>query len=413
MNKLYFRRKTCRLCNGHNLEIVLSLVPSPLADAYVPASQLNEVQEKFPLDLFLCKDCGHAQLLDIINPEVLYRNYNYETTSSLGLVEHFKRYADEAVNLLDSPEGSLAVDIGSNTGTLLRFFKDKGMRILGVDPAREIAQKATEEGLPTIPDFFGTSISEKIRSEHGPANIITANNVFAHADNMSEIVKGVNGLLASDGVFMFEASYLVDKIHKKLFDLLYHEHLCYHSIKPLVSFFRQHGLELFDVKRNSSKGGSIRGFVQKIGGPRTISPSINELLTLEANLGIDQPETFKTFSEQIQSLKQQVQNLLKNLKAKGKTIVGYGASATTTTLIYHFGLHEFLTFIVDDYKAKQNLFSPGCHIPILEPRVLYERRPEYVLILAWRYAQPIIKNHMAFINQGGHFIAPLPTVEIV
>jgi SAM-dependent methyltransferase len=331
----------------------------------------------------------------------------------LGLVEHFKGYAEEVIKRLNPPRESLVVDIGSNTGNLLKFFKGFDMRVVGIDPARKIAEKATLEGIETIPDFFNLSLAEKIRREYGPATIITANNVFAHADDMSGMAQGISRLLASDGVFIFEASYLVDKINKYLFDLIYHEHLSYHSVKPLISFFNRHGMELFDVKRNSSKGGTIRGFAQKTAGPRKISKSIQELLLVEEKLGVERPETFKAFAFKIEGLKQQLQALLKDLKAKNKTIAGYGASATTTTLLYHFGLNDFLKFIVDDYPAKQNLYSPGRHIPILAPQVIYEQYPDYIVILAWRYSEPIIKKHSAYLDQGGHFIIPLPEIKVV
>ena len=410
---VFSRRNNCRLCGSGNLALVVPLAPSPLADAYVNASHINEVQEVIPLNLFLCQECGHAQLLDVANPEVIYCDYIYETTSSLGLVDHFRKYADEAVDLFNPPKGSLVIDIGSNTGDLLKFFKNFGLRVLGIDPARKIAEKATSEGIETIPEFFNQSLVDKIISKYGPAAIVTANNVFAHADDMSGMVKGISNLLADNGVFIFEASYLVDKIQKMLFDLIYHEHLSYHSVKPLVKFFGRHGMELFEVKRNSSKGGTIRGFAQKLNGPHKVSVSVEELLRLETNMGIDRPEVFKAFTSQIDGLKQEVRALMKDLQANNKTIIGYGASATTTTLIYHFGLNAFLTSIVDDYPAKQNLFSPGKHIPVLSPQILYSQPPDYVVILAWRYAEPIIKKHQAFLDRGGHFIIPLPKVEVI
>ncbi len=408
-----YRRNTCRLCESRNVELVVSLTPTPVADAYISADLLGEKQETYPLDLFLCLNCGHVQLLDVVNPEILFRNYTYESSISLGLVEHFRKYADEMLNNFDFPEDSLVIDIGSNDGSQLRFFKERGMRVLGIDPAVDIARKASEAGIETLPVFFTAELADKIRNERGPAVIITANNVFAHADNLSDIAQGIRILLAPDGIFTFEVSYLLDILEKYLFDTVYHEHLCYHSVKPMDTFLRRHGLELIDIERISSKAGSLRATVQLANGPRKVMPSVETFVSLEAKFGLDRPETFTTFAAAIESVKNQLGDMLQDLKSQDKTIVGYGASATVTTLIYYFDLGSLLDFIVDDNPLKENLLSPGHHIPVLPSQTLYERKPDYVIILAWNYSQPIIKKHQAFLDQGGHFIVPLPEVKVV
>ena len=407
------RRETCRLCEGRNLDLVLPLKPSALADAYVPKELTGEVQETYPLDLFWCRDCGHLQLLDVVDPEILFRNYIYVTSSSPGLVEHFRQYANEVMRRVNPPAGSLAVDIGSNEGILLGFFQKHGLRVLGIDPAEEIAHKATEAGIKTLPAFFTSELAAQVRNEYGPATIITANNVYAHSDALADMTEGIRHLLAPDGVFIFEVSYLVDLMQNMVFDFVYHEHLCYHAVKPLTTFFHRHGLELIDVERVPTKGGSLRGTAQLMGGPRAVSPSVAELIELESSMGLDRAETYLSFGAKIDDVKRQLSALLHQLKAEGKTIAGYGASATVTTLIYHFELGEMLDFIVDDVEERQGLFSPGQHIPVLSPETLYERRPDYVLILAWRFAEPIIKKHREYLERGGHFIVPLPVIEVV
>ena len=412
MSAVVHRRGTCRLCGGQHLELVLQLAPAPLVDAYVSAARLGEVQVTYPLDLFLCNDCSHVQLLDVIEPEVLYADYIYATSSSPGLVEHFQRYATEVLDRARAPEGALVVDIGSNDGTLLRFFQDRGMIILGVDPARDIAREATSSGIETLPSFFTYELAHNIRKERGPAAIITANNVFAHADDLGDMADGVAHLLAVDGVFTFEVSYLVDMLQNMVFDFIYHEHLCYHSVRPLQAFLYSHGMELIDIKRIPTKGGSVRGVAQLTTGSRQVSPSVGEITDLESRLAIHRAEPFRTFAAQIDALKIQLGSMLRDLNRKGKTIAGYGASATVTTLIYHFDLGDMLSFIVDDNPSRQNLFSPGHHIPVLSPDTIYERKPDYVLILAWRYSKPIIAKHQAFLDQGGHFIVPLPKIEV-
>ncbi len=413
MNASVFRRNTCRLCGRYDLELVLQLAPTPIGDAYVSVEHLSKVQETYPLDLFLCHDCGHLQLLDVVDPEVLFGDYVYLTSSSLGLIEHFRRYADEVLASVMPPEGALVVDIGSNDGSLLKFFQDQGMHVLGIDPARDIARKATESGIETLSTFFTAELARKIKNERGPTAIVTANNVFAHIDNLGDVADGIRELLATDGIFVFEVSYLVDIIQKMLFDTVYHEHLCYHTVKPLDSFFCRHGMQLIDVQRIPTKGGSLRGTAQLAGGPWTVSPSVARLMAIETNLGLDRAETFRAFAVRIDSVKNQLLSLLRDFKVQGKTIAGYGASVTVTTLIYHFDLGDMLSFIVDDNPQKQNLFTPGHHIPVLSSQAIYERMADYVVILAWNYAQPIMKKHQAFLDQGGHFIVPLPRVEVM
>ncbi|MBI3317668.1 MAG: class I SAM-dependent methyltransferase [Candidatus Omnitrophica bacterium] len=405
------RREACRLCGGRSLELALSLAPTPLADAYVPQDRLGEVQGTYPLDLFLCRTCGHVQLLDVVNPEILYRDYAYATSTSLGLVEHFRRTADDLLVSMEPAQGSWVVEIGSNDGSMLRRFKEQGMRVLGVDPAREIARKATESGVETLPDFFTSSLASRIRRERGPAALITANNVFAHADDLSDVTAGIWELLSPDGAFVFEVSYLADILQKRLFDTVYHEHLCYHSVRPLAAFFHRHGMELIDALRIPTKGGSLRVTVQRAGGPRSVSPSVEELTALEERMGLARIETFRSFADQLGKVKAGLLDRLREIKHKGGSIAGYGASHTVTTLLHHFDLAPFLSFLVDDNPCKQGLFSPGHHIPVFHPRVLYSQKPEVALILAWNYSQPILAKHQPFLAQGGRFLLPLPNVE--
>jgi SAM-dependent methyltransferase len=407
------QRDTCRLCEGRNLELALPLTPTPLADSYVTSKHLGKVQEVYSLDLYLCRDCGHLQLLQVVHPEAIYYDYIYETKSSLGLVDHFRGYAEEVSARIQPPPGAFAVDLGSNDGTLLSFFKQKGMRVLGIDPAREIARTATEAGIETLPHLYTRELASQIRKERGAATIVTANNLFANVDELGSFTEAIRDLLAPDGVFVFESFYLVDWLQNMVFDFAYHEHLSYFSAKPLIAFFRRHGMELIDVSRVPTKGGSVRYTIQRAEGRRPVSPSVRELTALETRIGSDRIETFKDFEMKIERARDQLTRFLQNIKKEGKTVAGYGASATTTTLVYHFRLDRWIQFMVDDYPAKQNLFSPGFHIPVLAPHVLYERKPDYVLILAWRYFEPILKKHQAFLRQGGQFIVPLPELKVI
>lgn len=413
-NSSYFRRKDCRLCGSLALKNVLSLTPTPPANSFVPKSKLFEAQETFPLDLFICSNCSHIQLLDVVDPKILFENYVYVSGTSPSFVKHFEKYAQSISATYAKGSTSLIVDIGSNDGTLLKFFKDYGFNVLGIDPAKEIAKEANQKGIPTIDDFFTQEIAYSVHEKHGPAQIICANNMFAHSDNLNAIANGIKILLADDGVFVFEVSYLVDVISKTLFDTIYHEHVSYHSVKPLVSFFQKHGMELIESVRIPTHGGSIRGVAQKKLGHRKVGLSVKQCLAEEERLQLDLSETFVNFGLKINSLKKVLIETLTLLKRKGKRIAGYGAPAKATTLMYHFDIDsELIDFIIDDSPIKQNLYSPGLHVPVLPASAIESTQPDYLIILAWNFAEPIISNLGAFHNRGGRFIIPLPEFKIL
>jgi SAM-dependent methyltransferase len=402
------RRRDCRLCESRDLVSAVRLADSPVADAYVPESRSQEPQEFFPLELFLCQGCGHVQLLDVVDPLVLFGDYVYTTSVSRALVEHFRSYADEVVREGALGSRDLAVDIGSNDGTLLRFLAGAGLRVLGVDPAARIAEAATASGVPTVNGFFTSDLGQSLRAEQGAARLVTANNVFAHSDALGDMAEGVRALLADDGTFVFEVSYVVDIVEKMLFDTVYHEHLSYHSIRPLRSFLERHGLELVDVRRTASKGGSLRAVAQLRGGPRPCSAVVEQLSAEEERQGYGGLAVYRAFADRIAGVKAELWRRLDAARAGGGTIAGYGASATVTTLLCHFELQRYLSFIVDDNPAKHHTYSPGWHIPVLPSDVLYERRPDVVLVLAWMYASPILVRHAALREKGARFLVPLP-----
>lgn len=407
------RRRDCRLCGGA-LELVFSLAPTPPANAFVSREDLHIAQDSFPLDLHLCRDCGHLQLLDVVDPGLLFRHYVYVSGTSPVFLEHFRAYAEDAVSRYGLRPGDLVVEIGSNDGSLLRFFREKGMRVLGVDPAQEIARAANQAGIETVEAFFEPRLAARIRGERGPAALVAANNVFAHADGLREMAEGVRSLLGPGGVFVFEVSYLLDVCEKLLFDTIYHEHLAYHAAGPLRSFFPRCGMEMIDARRVPTHGGSLRGVAQPAGGARRVSPAVGELIALEEAAGLRRPGTYRDFSARIDRRKAELGELLRGLKEQGKRIAGFGAPAKATTLMYHFGLGPgVIDFVVDDSPLKQGLFTPGHHIPVLPASALYERRPDYVLVLAWNFADPILAKHKAFAEAGGRFIVPLPDLRVI
>lgn len=408
------RRADCRLCGARRLARVLALTPTPPANAFVPANALGAPQERFPLDVFFCESCGHVQLLDVVDPRALFENYVYVSGTSPVFVRHFADYARAVIERFRPAAGNLVLDIGSNDGTLLDFFQKGGLKVLGIDPARAIAAGASARGIETWTNFFTLGLATRIKAERGAAAVVVANNVFAHIDDLPGVAEGVRVLLAPDGVFVFEVSYLVDVYEKTLFDTVYHEHLAYHSVAPLVRFFAAHGLELFAAERVDSHGGSLRGFAQLKGGPRAADGSVAALVRLEKSLGLDQAETLAAFGRKIDAVRDSLRALLLGLKTSGKHIAGFGAPAKATTLMYHFGLGpDVIEFIADDSPLKQGLFTPGLHVPVLAPDAIDLRRPDYLLILAWNFARPIIAKHARFAAEGGRFIVPLPTVEVL
>ncbi len=413
MSEACRHRSDCRLCGSGDLTEVLSLTPTPPANAFVGEDDLGREQAVFPLDVFMCESCGHVQLLDVVDPAVLFESYVYVSGTSPVFVRHFENYAGTVIERFRPDPGSLVLDIGSNDGTLLGFFNRAGYRVLGVDPARDIAAEATARGIETRTAFFTPDLAAAILDEQGPASVITANNVFAHADDMAGIVDGVRTLLAPGGVFVFEVSYLLDVYENTLFDTIYHEHLAYHSVKPLERFFAAHGLRMISAERVDSHGGSLRGVAHLAGGPRDVEPSVAGLIGLEDAAGLDRPETLKAFAKRIEAVRKELTETLVRLKREGKTIAGFGAPAKATTLMYHFGIGaEVIDFIVDDSPLKQGLYSPGLHIPIVASGVLEERAPDYLLILAWNFADPVIEKNRAFQERGGRFIVPLPDVVV-
>lgn len=406
--------KCCRLCGSSNLDRILKLASTPPANAFVAESNIDFDQKKYPLELFFCNNCCHVQLLEVVNPIELFKNYVYVSGTSPVFVEHFNKYAKSIVEKYKPKKDELVLDIGSNDGTLLKFFKKMGYTTLGVDPAKEISKKAHQDGIETISDFFTFKLSEKIKNNYSKASLITANNVFAHCDDLKGMTKAISNLLSPEGIFVFEVSYLLDVYQKTLFDTIYHEHLSYHSIFPLVKFFQENNMELIDVKRVNTHGGSIRCVVKNQTNKRPINDSVEDFLELEKSLSINNKNIYFNFSNKINQRKKELNNFVNEVKSRKKIIAGFGAPAKATTLMYEFGLDQnILDFIVDDSPWKQGLFSPGLHIPIVSSSSIYSLKPDYLIILAWNFSDSIIKNNKKFIDLGGKFIVPLPNFQVI
>ncbi len=400
------------MCGSPNLEVVIKLAPVPIAEKYTKPGEKDDA-EVYPLDVYMCRDCGHVQLLDVINSETLWDDYTYHTAQSSGMVEHFKEVAEDVIARCHPPAGGLVIDVGSNDGSLLRPFKDRGYRVLGIDPAREIARKATESGIETLPELMVPELAKKIREKHGPASVVTAFNVFAHADDMGAMADSIRLLLAPDGVFLFEAQYLMDIVEKLLLGTIFHEHMSHHSLKPMKLFLERHGMELIDVQRNPIQKGSILGTVQLKGGPRKVQPAVGELLALEAKMKLDKIETVKGFATRLEQSRNKLAEWIADWKRQGKTIAAYGAARSGPTFIVQYGLGKAISCIFDDHPQKVGKLSPGYQIPVVPTAELFTRKPDYVFVLAWVHSHRIVANNRKYLEQGGHFIVFSPEVRVI
>jgi len=408
-----FHRTACRLCDSEKVELVVSLAPIPLAEKYVNADQVHEAPELYPVDLFQCLACGHVQILDVIDPSYLWSDYTYHSGQTRGIVEHFEKVAGEIIERYRPAPGDLVIDIGSNDGSLLRPFQKRGMRVLGIDPAKEIAAKATASGIKTLPQLMTPALARSIRGEYGPAAVVTAFNVFAHADDMAGMAESIREMLSPNGVFVFEVQYLLDIIDRMLLGTIFHEHLCHHSLKPMQQFLGRHDLEIIDVQRVTIQKGSLIGTVQHKGGPHSVSASVAELLALEDQRRLDKPETVKVFAQRLARLREHAQALLRQWRDQRKTVAAYGAARSGPTLIAQLGLEGVIEFVVDDHPQKVGKYTPGHHIPVLATAELLKRVPDYVVILAWIHADKIIAGNRAYLERGGHFVVCCPEIQVV
>lgn len=295
MTSPVYHRDTCRLCDSSNMHCVVELKPIPLSEGYTVDAEKAKEAPRFPIDMYMCEDCGHVQQSDVIDPKVLWNSYTYFSGEAKGMPEHFRNIASKIVGDVNPPKDALVIDIGSNDGSLLKPFKEEGYRVIGIDPATEVAARANAAGIQTFNELMSLDLAKKIRQDHGPAHVVCAFNVFAHADDLGEMVDCVRTMLAPDGIFYFEAQYLLDIIDGVLIATIFHEHMSHHSVAPLVSFLDRHGLELIDVTRSKIQHGSIIGAVQIKGGARPVKQSVHDLLALESERKLDQIQTLEAF----------------------------------------------------------------------------------------------------------------------
>jgi SAM-dependent methyltransferase len=404
----------CHMCRGVNLRSVLDLGFQPHSDLFLTPEQLKEPLSLYPLRLVSCADCGLLQIDFLVDPRILYqKEYLYESSITSTGRAHYNEMARQIIKKFDIKKDSLAVDLGSNVGVLLEGFKDNGMKVLGVDPAPIVAQKAIDRGIETIIDFFGRGVAEKIRLSKGRATVIAGTNVFAHIHEIDSAVEGMKMLLDDQGVIVIEAPYAIDFIEHLEYDTIYHQHVGYLSVRPMQKYFKRFGLELFDVDGMKIHGGSLRYYVGHEGA-HPVSSTIAEHLEREENFGLYKDEVLDQFAEKVKLQRLALVDLLLTLKKEGKRIVGISAPAKGNTLLNYCKLDTaFLDFLTEKSKLKIGRYSPGMSIPIFDDAKLLEEKPDYALILAWNFAEEIMKNMSTFKEGGGKFIIPIPYPKIV
>jgi SAM-dependent methyltransferase len=409
-------RDSCAFCGGRSLEKIIDFGDVALAGGFVRPDQFAS-ERRYRLRVFFCNGCCALQLLDIVDPADLFANYFYFSSAIRSLREHFLDYASEAVARFLKPERATVVEIGCNDGILLKPLADQGVRtVIGVDPATNIVQAIGDARIRVVNQFFSSAVAAHIRSEHGPADLVVANNVYAHIPDINDVTRGVAHLLGEDGVFIFEVHHLGSVLRGLQYDMIYHEHLYYYSLLALENHLQRHGLKVFDLKRIPSHGGSIRYYACKAES-RWAQAVTNRVLLLrrdESDQGLDRVETFQHFAGEIARRKDVLMSFLERLRRSGKRVAGYGASGRANTIIQYCGISSaHMEYMIDDASAKWGFYTPGSHFEIRPRDALETETPDYLLVLAWGYLNEIAEKCKRYLDSGGRLLTPLPEVRVM
>ena len=406
--------RACRSCDQSDLEVVLSLGCMPLANALVSEEQPNKTEPSYPLDLAYCPNCTLVQIMETVPPEDLFREYLYFSSFSDTVLHHAEKLSDRLIRQRRLNGRSLVMEIASNDGYLLQFYHGKGIPVLGIEPAKNIAKVAQEErGIRTLCEFFDKSLAKALLQQGLQADVVHANNVLAHVADLNGFVEGIGLLLKNDGTAIVEVPYVRELIERTEFDTIYHEHLCYFSLTALVRLFLRHKLVVEHVERVPVHGGSLRLFIHK-SAPDPQSPAVRGLLDEETARGMDRIEFYQGFAQRVEDLKRDLYSLLRGLKQEDKKLAAYGAAAKGSILLNYIGIgRETLDFVVDRSIHKQGRYTPFNHLRIFPPEKLMEEKPDYVLLLAWNIADEVLSQQADFRKLGGRFIIPVPEPRIV
>ncbi len=402
----------CFSCGHDKLQSILDFGNTPLADALLYEDQLNKPEIFAHLELAFCPQCALVQITESVPPEILFcRNYPYFSSVSPSLMKHFSDSAKNIIATRKLHSNSLVIEAASNDGYMLTTFANEGIPVLGIDPAEGPAKAALERGIPTLNTFFTETLARRLKDEGNRADVFLANNVLAHVPDLNGFVEGIRTLLKENGVAVIEVPYVVDLVDRVEFDTIYHQHLCYFSVTSLDKLFRRHSLYLNDVERVSIHGGSLRLFVEL---RESVTESVVDLLATERRRTVDTDEFFVDFATRVKRIKAELLEILNSLRSEGKRIAGYGAAAKATTMMTYVGIDSHhLEFVADSNTFKQGRYMGGNHLPIFPPLKVVEEMPDYVLILAWNFAEEIMQQLEEYQKRGGTFIVPLPTPRIV
>ena len=403
----------CQICNSSKLNLILDLGHKPLCDSLLAKEMLNQPETTYPLRMFWCEECSLAQLDYCVDGSVVFHpDYPYRTGVTKELVEYLNGMSSSLISKYNLKHDDLVVDLGSNDGTLLMGFKEHGIKVLGVEPTN-IAKLANQNGIETVQEFFTMDIANEIKNKYSEASIVVATNMFAHMASIGEVVSGIETILKDDGVFVFENHYLLDVIQGGQFDTIYHEHLRTYSLKSLIKLFSYYDFTITDVERGSRYGGNIRVHVTK-GKNRPVSENVTALLNLEENSDLYKLETYRKFAERVKKAKKDFMNFLLKIKDDGKTIVANSCPGRSVTLLNYYGVDaDLIPYIAEQPTSlKLGMFLPGKLIPVVNNEILIKEQPDYVILLAWHYAEPIMEQLKAR-GLKSNFIIPLPDLKIV
>ncbi len=404
----------CRICKNEKLKTFLSLGTTPLANSFLSKEDLKKEEKRFPLELCFCDNCKLVQLTFIVPSEDMFSNYVYLSSTTKTFQKHFSEMAEHITKSFSLSKNSLAVDIGSNDGILLKGFQKSDVQVIGVEPAANVAKIAEENGVETINDFFNEKVVDEIIKRKGKADVVTATNVFAHIDDIDSVVENVKSLRKDEGIYVIEIQYFADTIETMTFDNVYHEHMSYYTLSSLDFFFKKHNMKVFIVERVPTHGGSLRVFAAKNGSKHKVHESIKKLLDYEKSIGIDDFETYRKFGQEVYGVRDKLVDYIKNIKKQNKSIAAYGAPAKGNTLLNFCNIGKnYIEYIVEDNPLKQGLYAPGTHIPVVSSKMLDENLPDYILILAWNFADEILEKTKRYRENGVKFIVPLPKPKIV
>ncbi len=404
---------TCIVCQSQEVGQFLDFGKTALANKFLTKEELSKPEPKHPLRVGFCNHCGHVQLIDRVLPQMMFEDYLYISSASDTLKAHLYELSDVVVNKYRLGSKDLVMDIGCNDGTLLHGFLRHGVRVLGVDPAKNLAALADGNGIDRYVGFFNLRTSKEIIAKWGQASVITATNTFPHIPELQDFILGIKTALAPGGVFIIEAHYLMDILSQRAFDTVYHEHVSYWALGPMKYLFKKNGMQIVNAERLPIHHGQLRVFIQRA-GEGTVRPAVQKILELERSMGMDRVETYLKFSETVIKIKEELKRTLKELKAQHKRVAGYGAPAKGNTLLSFLELGpESIPYIVDRSPLKQGRYTPGTHIPIAAPKQLLVDQPDYALLLAWNFADEVLAQQKEYRKKGGRFIIPVPHIKIL